>query len=53
VATLGVYDRHGDGRQVYLWEQVNAERLVGEQTDDTEAQNEHRRKDRTADAYLS
>ena len=47
-----INDRDGDRRQIDLRKEVNAQRLVGEQTYDSQAQDEHGRKNRTADAYL-
>src|SRR6185503_422441 len=48
----GIHDRNRDRRQVDLRKEVHAERLVREQPDDGETQDEHRRKNRTANAYL-
>ena len=37
----GIGDGHCDGRQVDLREEINAERLVREETDDRQRQNQH------------
>ena len=49
----GIHDGYRDGRQVDLRKEIDTQRLVRKQPDYSQTENQHRRKNRTANTYFS